>query len=369
MSKVSILIGLLNLVLDYNGSGNDPGQEIPLDEIFDSPPPIELHKWPLEWFYSRIRMGLNSHSWEKRHGATCAVRAILKKSEIVWKRSSPEEKQEWLVDISVRLITLLALDRFGDFVSDSVVAPIRETAAQGIGIAAKLLPEDQVQKIIDLLTFLVQYGTVNAKNEDDIWQIRHGGLLGLRWIFAVNQKLLEYNFTSVFGLLCNSLQDSSDDCRQVTATILLPLVEFICRDHLIRGIDLARIAWKSIKQGDDLTASTGGVVSLLSSFMSHGKEELVGVVVGDDASRILPTLLPLMLHSLQPVREAAIESICSILECGNTLNLDLVLQDTLNRTFYVALIEPPKSVMSSFAQNTWCRALAISAPDLLLRIG
>ena len=103
--------------------------------------------------------------------------------------------------------------------------------------------------------------------------------------------------------------------------------------------------------------------------MSHGKEELVGVVVGDDASRILPTLLPLMLHSLQPVREAAIESICSILECGNTLNLDLVLQDTLNRTFYVALIEPPKSVMSSFAQNTWCRALAISAPDLLLRIG
>ena len=106
------------------------------------------------------------------------------------------------------------LDRFGDFVSDSVVAPIRETAAQGIGIAAKLLPEDQVQKIIDLLTFLVQYGTVNAKNEDDIWQIRHGGLLGLRWIFAVNQKLLEYNFTSLFGLLCNSLQDSSDDCRQ-----------------------------------------------------------------------------------------------------------------------------------------------------------
>ena len=83
--------------------------EISVEELFDSPPPIELHKWPLEWFYSRIRMGLNSHSWEKRHGATCAVRAILRKSDIVWKKSAPREKQQWLVDISVRLITLLAL--------------------------------------------------------------------------------------------------------------------------------------------------------------------------------------------------------------------------------------------------------------------
>ena len=32
------------------------------------------------------------------------------------------QKNAWLVDIALRLITVLALDRFGDFVSDLVVA-------------------------------------------------------------------------------------------------------------------------------------------------------------------------------------------------------------------------------------------------------
>jgi len=99
--------------------------------------------------------------------------------------------------------------------------------------------------------------------------------------------------------------------------------------------------------------------------MSHGKDELISVVVGQDASNILPSLLPLMLHSIRPVREASIESICSILECGTTVNLDLVLQDTLNRAFYIALVESPKSQMSSHAQATWCRTVGISSLELL----
>lgn len=41
--------------------------------------------------------------------------------------------QAWLEDMAVRLVCVLALDRFGDFVSDQVVAPVRETCAQTIG--------------------------------------------------------------------------------------------------------------------------------------------------------------------------------------------------------------------------------------------
>ena len=33
----------------------------------------------------------------------------------------------------MRLLCVLALDRFGDFVSDQVVAPVRETCAQALG--------------------------------------------------------------------------------------------------------------------------------------------------------------------------------------------------------------------------------------------
>lgn len=44
-----------------------------------------------------------------------------------------ESHQSWLEDLAVRLVCVLALDRFGDFVSDQVVAPVRETCAQTLG--------------------------------------------------------------------------------------------------------------------------------------------------------------------------------------------------------------------------------------------
>ena len=53
-----------------------------------------------------------------------------------------------------------------------------------------------------------------------------------------------------------------------------------------------------ILDGDDLTASTGSIINLLSELMHYGKDELIFAVVGSDASQILPSLLPLMLHSL-----------------------------------------------------------------------
>ncbi len=38
--------------------------------------------------------------------------------------------QRWLADLAIRLICVLALDRFGDYISDQVVAPVRDVAAQ-----------------------------------------------------------------------------------------------------------------------------------------------------------------------------------------------------------------------------------------------
>ena len=71
---------------------------------------------------------------------------------------------------------------------------------------------------------------------------------------------------------------------------------------------------------------------------------------------------------IRSVREAAIESISSILECTGTNNLNIVLQDTLNRAFYMSLIESPSSKMSTAAQSTWCHAIQRAPTDLLHEI-
>lgn len=43
--------------------------------------------------------------------------------------------QAWLEDVGLRLLCVLALDHFGDFLGDQVVAPVRETCAQALGIS------------------------------------------------------------------------------------------------------------------------------------------------------------------------------------------------------------------------------------------
>ena len=88
---------------------------------------------------------------------------------------------------------------------------------------------------------------IASRNSTYIQPIRHGGLLGLKWIFTVNKPLLEFNFTSLYSILCSSLRDISDDCRQVAVSIVLPIAEFICHDHLFRGIEIAQLAWALIK--------------------------------------------------------------------------------------------------------------------------
>lgn len=42
--------------------------------------------------------------------------------------------QIWLEDVGLRLLCVLALDHFGDFLGDQVIAPVRETCAQALGI-------------------------------------------------------------------------------------------------------------------------------------------------------------------------------------------------------------------------------------------
>ena len=41
--------------------------------------------------------------------------------------------QDFLWRMAVRLVTVLALDLFGDFAADRVVAPVRESVAQVLG--------------------------------------------------------------------------------------------------------------------------------------------------------------------------------------------------------------------------------------------
>ena len=132
------------------------------------------------------------------------------------------QHQEWLEDLVIRLLCVFALDRFGDFVSDEVslfstptergftpaeaglawylilsllvsfslsfllarhssaqvVAPVRETCAQTLGVALRHMTDGGVTMTVDILLKLLT---------EDQWEVRHGGLLGIKYALAVRQ--------------------------------------------------------------------------------------------------------------------------------------------------------------------------------------
>jgi TATA-binding protein-associated factor len=69
-----------------------------------------------------------------------------------------------------------ALDRFGDFTADALVAPVREAVAQVVGVLARVLRASHLSGVTALLLELCRNAT---------WDVRQGGLLSLRCVLAV----------------------------------------------------------------------------------------------------------------------------------------------------------------------------------------
>ena len=62
-----------------------------------------------------------------------------------------------------------------------VVAPVRETCAQTLGCALKYLSVGGVQNVVMVLLQLLWQAR---------WEVRHGGLLGIKYALAVRQVSL-----------------------------------------------------------------------------------------------------------------------------------------------------------------------------------
>lgn len=79
-----------------------------------------------------------------------------------------------------------------------MVAPVRETCAQTLGVVLKHMNETGVHKTVDVLLKLLT---------QEQWEVRHGGLLGIKYALAVRQVItLMRNCRKVWNKkLCSQL--------------------------------------------------------------------------------------------------------------------------------------------------------------------
>ncbi|GIY32713.1 TATA-binding protein-associated factor 172 [Caerostris extrusa] len=227
----------------------------------------ETKQWPLESFSDLLVHDLLNAGWEVRHGAATALREIIRihgkdagKRPDVTSDQMEILNQLWLEDLALRLTCVLALDKFGDFISDQVVAPVRETCAQVLGTVANIMTVDRVKRILEILLQLL------ARPE---WEARHGGLLGLKYILSVRTDMKELMIPLVFEATCLCLKDDVDDVSAVAASALVPVTNIIVSTLPDKVPSVISSLWDALLDLDDLTVSTSSILQLLASLLSY----------------------------------------------------------------------------------------------------
>ncbi|PLW06871.1 hypothetical protein PCANC_27821 [Puccinia coronata f. sp. avenae] len=145
-----------------------------------------------------VPRGTEMNAWEYRHGAALSLISVLKvqgsgaaKSVGTTRTQNLEQHQLWMEDICLRLICLLSLDQFGDYVGDQVITPVRETAAQAISLVGQWLDRSGVQHMLSIFHQMVEKKNVYSNPPRGYaWQVRHAGLLRMKYLVAFKNDML-----------------------------------------------------------------------------------------------------------------------------------------------------------------------------------
>ncbi|KAG7462732.1 hypothetical protein MATL_G00187870 [Megalops atlanticus] len=311
----------------------------------------ETQEWPLESFCDELCNDLFNPSWEIRHGAGTGLREILKchgtgGGKLVGSTAEEmaRQHQEWLEDLVIRLLCVFALDRFGDFVSDEVVAPVRETCAQTLGVALRHMTDSGVAMTVDILLKLLT---------EDQWEVRHGGLLGIKYVLAVRQDLIAALLPKVLPAITEGLQDLDDDVRAVAAAALIPVVEGLVQLQPAEVPFIVNTLWDALLELDDLTASTNSIMTLLSSLLTY--PQVRECSIQQSLTVLVPRVWPFLRHTISSVRRAALETLFTLLSKADqscAVWLTPILQDMLRHIFQSCILESNQDILD-LIQKVW----------------
>lgn len=323
--------------------------------------------WPLAWFSEELMSDLFNAQWEIRHGAATGLREIVKlqgkcggRMRNALAKEMDDLNQQWLEDLSLRLLSVLAIDRFGDFLSDQVVAPVRETCAQVLGLVISLLTTEGVNQVVSILLQLLQCQE---------WEARHGGMLGLKYLLAIRKDMICTLLPTVFDPIFNGLKDNADDVSAVAAAALVPVKDALMNLMPEKVPIVIGFLWEALLLLDDLSSSTGDLLMLLSSLLTFkGLESQDHHLNYDDhqLSELIPRLWPFLFHSLSSVRKSVLDSLVILCEkSSNSWITVTLLAEALRLIYQRSLIESVNSILD-YLTKVWHCLLAKAKYETLI---
>lgn len=321
--------------------------------------------WQFQGVYELLLNDLFDEKWEVRHGSALGLRELIKchgsgAGRVMNKSKDDNDANNaaTLQDLAVRLCTLFALDRFADYVNDTVVAPVRESGAQTL---AALLIHLDIATIIKtfgcLRSLVLQELPQNGSEAYDVprcWEAKHGGMLGVRYFVSVRTDVLLLHpelLDSVVYMVLHCLKESEDDVQSVAALTLAPIAsEFVqTRKEVIHS--LLQVVWDCLSSfEDDLSASIGSVMDLLSRLCTH--KEVIDIMQSEATLNsnnsfqfLVPKLFPFLRHSITNVRKAALNTIFEFLSINDQSTKLWITSKTVRLIFQNLLVEQNQEVL------------------------
>lgn len=323
-------------------------------------------EWPFERLCEVLMVDLFHHQWEIRHGAAMGLREVVRVHGAGAGRESGKNRDlnnkannEWLDDLASRLCCVLMLDRFGDYISDNVVAPIRETIGQTLGAVMAHLPAATVSSVYHVLYRMVMQE--HLKLSQRIWEVCHGGMIGLRYLVAVRSDLLINDnglMDGVVEAVMKGLADYDDDVRAVSAATLTPIAKEFVTLRPAALDSLMNIVWDCLSDlRDDLSASTGFVMDLLAKLCSFPE---VLVAMKNNAAKesdhsftnLVPRLYPFLRHTIPSVRSAVLRALQTFLQIGGDDTRGWVSARILRLVYQNLLVERHDTPLK-LSQEVW----------------
>ncbi|KAJ5294705.1 hypothetical protein PENANT_c014G09234 [Penicillium antarcticum] len=328
--------------------------------------------WPLEHMCEFLTMDIFDSNWEVRHGAAMALREVIRVQGIAAGRLDGKSREEndalnrrWLDDLSCRLLCVLILDRFGDYISDNVVAPIRETVGQTLGALLSHLHPKSVRSSYRCLYRIIMQNDLGLSRP--VWEVCHGGMIGLRYLVAVRKDLLVKDSSMMDGVLeavMKGLADFDDDVRAVSAATLVPIAEEFVTSRTGTLGPLMNIVWDCLSNlQDDLSASTGSVMDLLAKLCTFSQVlDAMKANAADDPEasfgKLVPRLYPFLRHTITSVRSAVLRALMTFLNLEGEGTTDWVDGKALRLIFQNLLVERNEGVLKLSIQ-VWSELLKV----------
>lgn len=352
------------------------GPVLPIKSELETEEDAEGGEWPYERLCEFLMVDLFDPQWETRHGAAMGLREIIRGHGAGAGRLRAKSRAEnevlnrrWLDDLACRLCCVFMLDRFGDYVSDTVVAPIRETVGQTLGALLIHLPATTVYAVHHILYRMVMQNDLNI--EKSKWAVCHGGMIGLRYLVAVRNDLLLGDSDLIDGVIravMKGLGDFDDDVRSVSAATLIPIAkEFVnLRPEALDG--LINIVWECLSNlGDDLSASTGQIMDLLAKLCSFPE---VLEAMKKNAARdpeqsfalLVPRLYPFLRHTITSVRSAVLRAILTFVNIEGDGTRDWLNGKILRLIYQNILVERNQDTLNLSLQ-VWASLVNYLAKD------